>query len=440
MPRGDLRKAWIRELTQFGVWLLIWGGIGLFIGSVLGCLLLASLLYLAWHLAYVYQLHYWLIHFEDGEAPEGSGVWVEIFRDFYRLQRRHKGRERHLSRVLREFEESTAALPDGGVVLDPEGRIVWFNEAAASLLGLRHPQDHSQRIVNLVRHPAFTGYFVDGEYNQAVEVPSPLNHELPLSLRIIPYGEGQRLLIVRDVSAMKQLEQTRRDFAANASHELRTPLTVLRGYLDMLRDEAQSAGKLSEWRRAIDEMCEQSERMAEIIEDLLTLAKLESRGREAVQAVVDVQSMMQSITDEARQLSDGAHEITCHAEHGLSLYGHKSELYSAFSNLVFNAVQYTPAGGSIELRWWADADGVYFSVEDSGIGIEAKHIPRITQRFYRVDPGRARKAGGSGLGLAIVKHVMEHHEGSLHVASELNVGSTFTCRFPLHRAQRRDAA
>jgi two-component system, OmpR family, phosphate regulon sensor histidine kinase PhoR len=338
--------------------------------------------------------------------------------------------------MLAEFQASTAALPDGAVVLGERGEIAWFNHAAQGLLGLRTPNDVGLRIANLLRHPNFTEYFEASVFEREVELPSPINRHLTLSLRIIPYGNNQKLLIVRDVSDLRRLESARRDFVANASHELRTPLTVLKGYLEMLEPEAQGKGALASWRGPITEMKNQAARMESVVNDMLRLARLEAESSTKPE-VIAVPVMLTRVLEEARAVSRGAHRFQTQIDERLYLLGVETEAQSIFSNLVTNAVRYTPGGGVIRVEWRAHNGGALFVCADTGIGIAETDIPRLTERFYRVDVGRSRASGGTGLGLSIVKHALERHEGELRVESELGVGSTFTCQFPPHRVQRR---
>lgn len=440
IPSAGLGSAWRREIVVLGLWLLLSALTGLLLGDALIALLIGLSLYLALHLANAYRLHRWL-RSDQRIPPEGVGIWQEIFLEFYRLKQRNSRRKRRLKNILSEFQASTAALPDGAVVLDRQGRIVWFNQAAAALLGLRSAQDVGQRIVNLIRHPRFADYLAshNGEDGE-VEVPSAVSEDMTLSLRIIPYGDEQRLLIARDVSHQRQLEAMRRDFVANASHELRTPLTVLRGYLEMMEEEAVEGGALHRWREPIHEMSEQAARMGRIIENLLKLARVEAEGLQQKQEVVDVPAMIRRVIEDVQRTDEKRPRLETDIDESLCLYGRAGELESVFSNLIANAVQYTPAEGEISVRWRRDEEGVSFEVRDTGIGIEPRHIPRLTERFYRVDAGRHADTGGTGLGLAIVKHCLEHHEGELEIASEPNTGSAFTCRFPTQRAQSRHAA
>lgn len=427
--RQELFKAGLRALL---------GGLlgGLFDHWLLG-LSIGFALYLVMHLRYLAVLRRWFDAPKQVELPEPGGIWGEVYESLLDLQRRNRKRKKRLAAIVAEFQASTAALPDGAVVLGERGEIVWFNTAARTLLGLRSPEDLGQRLPNLIRHPAFTEYFSAGEYQGEVESPSPIQPQLMLSYRIIPYGAGQRLLVVRDVSEIRRLETVRRDFVANASHELRTPLTVLRGYLDMMGDDAR--GPLAPWKGPIEDMRSQAQRMEALINDLLKLARLEAESTLARQDLLDVPAMLARVADDARAMSRGQHRVETEIQPGLGLLGREPEVQSIFSNLVANAVLYTPPGGIVRLRWWGDAEGAHFSVADTGIGIAEKDIARLTERFYRVDVGRSRSSGGTGLGLSIVKHALERHDGRLRIDSEPGVGSTFSCHFPPHRTQLLDA-
>ncbi len=418
------------------------GLLGLLIGGLFGHWLLGVgmglALYLLMHLRYLAVLRNWFSAPKLVELPEPGGIWGEVYESLLNLQKRNRKRKKRLAAIVSEFQASTEALPDGAVVLGERGEIVWFNTAGRTLLGLRSPQDFGQRIANLVRHPAFTAYFTSGDYGSEVEAPSPINTAVLLSYRIIPYGSGQRLLVVRDISDSRRLDTIRRDFVANASHELRTPLTVLRGYLDMM--SADASGPLKPWRAPIVEMRAQAQRMEALIADLLKLARLEADGQQARLDVLDVPAMLTRAVEDAKAVSQGQHCFESDIAPGVQLLGRDVEVQSIFTNLIANAGQYTPAGGVIRVRWWADTEGAHFNVADTGIGISDKDLPRLTERFYRVDVGRSRASGGTGLGLSIVKHALERHEGRMKIESEVGVGSTFTCNFPLHRVQMAVAA
>jgi two-component system phosphate regulon sensor histidine kinase PhoR len=395
----------------------------------------ALLIYLLMHLRYLRALRLWLEDPKHHELPEPDGIWGEVFERLLDLQRRNRKRKKKLAAIVAEFQASTAALPDGAVVLAERGEIAWFNKAAQALLGLRTHEDFGIRITNLIRHPRFTDYMDVADYERDVEVPSPVNRAISLSLKVIPYGIDQRLLIVRDVSELRRLERARRDFVANASHELRTPLTVLRGYLDVIEPETRDRGSLATWRMPVAEMRSQATRMELLINDMLKLAKLES-DVETRQDVLDVPTILDRVMDDARAISKERHQFQVRIERDLFVYGRDVEMQSIFSNLVSNAVRYTPDGGDVRVEWVGDTEGAHFSVSDTGIGISEQDLPRLTERFYRVDVGRSRASGGTGLGLSIVKHALERHEGRLEISSRLGEGSTFICHFPAHRVHR----
>ena len=397
-------------------------------GHMLLILWLVTLGYLVFHLLHIQRLEHWL-RVGAGPPPRGSsGIWNEVFYQLQRMRQHHWRRKRTMMQYLQRFRELTAAMPDATVVLRVGGEIEWFNEAAGRMLGLRSPQDVGQRIGNLVRHPAFVQHLRSRQYSDPVEFPSPVNADMTLSVNIVPYGQEQLLLVAPDVTRLHRLERIRRDFVANVSHELRTPLTVIGGFLETLNDSEESLSP--DARRSLQLMEEQARRMRHLVEDLLLLARLETDERPPRQAVVAMSVLLQVLYGEARSLSAGRHIIELEATPDLSLLGAEEELRSAFINLISNAVRYTPQGGRITLRWYADADGAHFEVQDTGEGIAAHHIPRLTERFYRVDVGRSRQTGGTGLGLAIVKHVLERHHAQLRVESELGRGSGFICDFP----------
>ena len=313
-------------------------------------------------------------------------------------------------------------------MLDSEGNLEWWNRAAETLLGLKTPQDGGQPVTNLVRHPRFKEYFDQENYLEPLEIPSPISDRLRIQLYITRYGNNEHLMLVRDVTRIHQLEQMRKDFVANVSHELRTPLTVIAGYLETLLDNVEDVNP--RWKRALQQMQQQGGRMQTLLNDLLLLAKLEATDYPSDNHPVAIDSLLQSIKGDAQALSGQRNQrITLEAQPGLRLKGSEAELRSAFSNLVFNAVKYTQDEGNIRIRWWGDEQGAHLSVQDSGIGIDAKHLPRLTERFYRVDSSRASNTGGTGLGLAIVKHVLLRHRGRLEISSVPGHGSTFTCHF-----------
>ena len=406
---------------------------GLVFRHTFAWLFASTLVYLIWHLGNLYRLDNWLRRGRQFATPSSLGVWGELFNHFYRLRRRDRERKRRIAYLLREFRNSTSAMPDAVVVVDALWEIIWFNDAASRLLGLRPGQDLGRRIGNLIRHPDFVGYLRHGDFEEPVDIPAPAAPGVRIALRIVPYGSDQRLLLARDVTRLYRLEEMRRDFVANASHELRSPLTVVSGYLDAMRADARLEG---DWGAPLAEMEHQMQRMSDIVKDLLELSRLETEAREAPFAPVDVPMLLQRIQRESQALGYGPRDVAVEIGEPLWILGAESELYSAFSNLVFNAMRYTPDSGKVRIGWMVDGDGAALSVSDTGVGIAPEHLPRLTERFYRVDRSRSRDSGGTGLGLAIVKHVLQRHGGELSVESEPGKGSVFTCRFPAERVTR----
>ncbi len=341
---------------------------------------------------------------------------------------RHALRTRRLAGQLRALRNAAAVLPDALVLLDREGRVRWFNDAAVRLLGLRRPQDRRIMLSARLAGSAIADWLAGSETEPLDDVPAPADAALHLSLSLLPIGRDQQLLIARDISNLNRLEQVRRDFVANVSHELRTPLTVIHGYLELLDPE-----DTPELEPIIGEMRLQSRRMAQIVEDLLTLSRLETRPR-LVEEHVAMRALLATLRKEAEALSHGRHTIEIEAEDAVDLLGSLKELHSAFSNLVSNAVRYTPTGGRIGIRWRRTPEGLEFAVTDTGYGIPASHQARLTERFYRVSSSRSRETGGTGLGLSIVKHVLNLHQARLTIASEPGRGSTFAALFGSERA------
>ena len=327
-------------------------------------------------------------------------------------------------RLLREVRECTDALQDGGIILNSAHEIVWFNSAVTTLLGFDSVRDRGQRVDNLIRHPDFVAYQEDPQGE--VVIPSPRDSERYLAIQLVPYGRGQSLAIIRDVTRQVRLERTRRDFIANASHELRSPLTVISGYLDALAE----GGELPEsWDGPITETQRQVDRMTTILSDLIELTRLESSEDEAEYEFIDVRELLEPIyTEFSNRSKSPCLELQLDAE--LALLGNESEVHSIFLNLINNAVRFTSEDGHIQIQWRRDGAAAIFLVVDTGIGIQEEHIPRITERFYRVDKGRSRETGGTGLGLAIVRHAVQRHNGHLSIESQMGEGSTFGCHFP----------
>jgi two-component system phosphate regulon sensor histidine kinase PhoR len=424
--------AWLALSARLILALAIGAGVGAIFGRAWVGLALALALCLALYLAELWRVGRWLRRDEPESAPEIAGPWGDLVASVVRLYRRKQFHKQRLLRLLRELRRSTAALPDGVVVLNPQAEILWFNRTAGRLLGLRGKSDIGLRIETLVRSPEFVGYLRGGQYAQPVTVRSSLGVEQFLSIQIVPYGAGQLLALVRDVTRQERLEAMRKDFVANASHELRSPLTVICGYLETFTQDTgidpALAGPLQEMRR-------QALRMSGIVQDLLELSRLEASDLAAVAEPIDVVALMAQLRRDLLARPAPPSQVLACADSAVRLLGEDEQIHSAFGNLVDNAAKYTPPDGSVHLRWWTDERGGHFSVTDTGIGIAADHIPRLTERFYRVDRGRSRDTGGSGLGLAIVKHVLQRHGGELSIESQEGRGSCFICHFPPERLE-----
>ena len=394
----------------------------------------ATSVYLAFTLRHLYLLDRALDGHRRVPLFETRGLWAEIFARVDKLRAKARNRKKKYHRLLREVRESTGALADGGIILNSEHEILWFNPAASRLLGLSHATDIGHRLDNLLRAPHFVAY-LKAPAGDGIVVASPRRETGWLHVQIIPYGTDQRLAIVRDVTNEMNVERTRRDFVANASHELRSPLTVISGYLDMLGETGDAP---ESWRGPVAEMQRQAERMTRILRDLIELTRLESADASAAHDLVDVGKLLEPIVRELEGRPGPSVELELQTD--AALLGKESELHSIFYNLVGNAVRFTPPSGRVRVVLRAADGGAVFEVVDTGIGIPEEQIPRVTERFYRVDPGRSRASGGTGLGLAIVKHALERHEGELTIVSREGEGSTFTCTFPKERVVPRGHA
>lgn len=409
--------------------LILWPLAGLPVAlGVFAAVLLALLLM---HARYLGRLLSWLRDPSPETVPQGAGTWDEAFAALYRLLRRQRQSESRLTATLMDFQRAGAAMPDGLVILDQTDRIEWCNPRAERHFGVDLARDTGQSITYLVRHPQFAANLQAQNYGEPLTLRQWRGADLTLSVQLVPYGDRQKLVISRDITELDRVEAVRRDFIANVSHELRTPLTVLVGFLETLSDARPLDGELL--RKSLPLMSSQARRMQRLIEDLLTLSRLESASNLLREEQVNVPELARALYHDALALSGGRHRITLEVDCDDWLAGSEEELRSAFSNLVSNAVRYTPDGGEVAISWQRRADGATFSVRDTGIGIESAHIPRITERFYRVDRGRSRETGGTGLGLAIVKHVVSRHQAVLEITSELGRGSVFGMAFPRAR-------
>jgi two-component system phosphate regulon sensor histidine kinase PhoR len=422
--------AW-QMVSRLGMTLLAALVLGFATGHIALAFAIAAGAYLAVQVWNLVRLERWLRRRRIETPPDFSALWGEVVAIVSRIYRRKQFHRARVTALLREFRRLTTAMPEGAVLLGAEHEILWFNRRAAEWLGLRRKRDFGIRIENLVRHPDFVAYLRDGVAADGVVVQDTGDITRWFSFHVVRTGMAERqLLMVRDVSREQQLQSMRRDFVANASHELRSPLTVITGYLDALADDQKLDPT---WSAPILEMRRQAERMSTIIRDLLELSKLESGEHPLDAESVDIPGMLALLRKETLALEQRPHEVRLKLDSGAWLKGVESELHSIVSNLLSNAVKYTPPQGEIELRWWTDAEGGHIAVSDTGVGIAPEHIPRLTERFYRVDSGRSRDLGGSGLGLAIVRHALQRHDATLTIDSVEGRGSTFTCHFPPHR-------
>lgn len=374
-------------------------------------------------LTYLYQLSNWMDDPQSAKLPDGWGAWTNIFSRLYRMRRDDEKNQAELTEWLARFRQAMHLLPDGVVIMDDVLFLEWCNPAAEKHLGLTHERDKGMRVTNLVRSPDFMDYIILGRYEQPLTISF---RERKLIVHIIPFENRRQILVTHDATESERIEEMRRDFIANASHELRTPLTVIVGFLEIAASEGLDAATRSAHLKL---MTEQGHRMQHLIEDMLTLSRLESVDYPMRPEQVDVPKLMEQVLRDARALSAGKHEITM-AVNGPDIMGSYEELHSAFGNLASNAVRYTPAGGKIQLVWKEYQGGVKFMVEDTGIGISPEHISRLTERFYRVDKSRSRETQGTGLGLAIVKHVLLRHGSTLQIKSEAGKGSSFIVCLP----------
>ena len=415
--------SWLRSAIRLLAYLLVFALVGLYLDDMLFAITLGALGLLIINYWQLFKLNRWLWHSRKMSPPTVSGVWEHIYEGIYYLQRRNRNKRKELGELVKRFREGSEALPDAAVVVDSQACLIWCNRLARLEMGLKWPGDAGARIDNLIRHPEFIEYFHAGDFSHPIEVPAPANPSKTFEYRIMPYGEEHLLLIARDVTRVSQLEEMRKDFVANVSHELRTPLTVISGYLELLPDNEDNPMVT----KALKEMNAQTHRMQNLIEDLLVLSRIEASSERIYENKVNMPSMFRQLEKEAQTLNaEKGHTIRFHIDPELWVFGVETELRSACSNLVFNALHYTPAGGEIDVYWKRDDHGALFAVVDNGDGIEQNHLARLTERFYRVDKARSRKTGGSGLGLSIVKHVLSHHNSQLDITSTVGEGSQFS--------------
>ncbi|MFZ2725538.1 MAG: phosphate regulon sensor histidine kinase PhoR [Methylococcaceae bacterium] len=419
---------WRREIFTITLLLLLAIVAGLLIGKVSLLLLIVVSGVLARQLFQIHRFVQWLKQGGRLPYPKTTGIWEDIYYSVYRIKKNERRRKKKLSKMLKEFRQSTEALPDAAIVLGADNRIEWSNKPAREVFGL-HSNDKGQRIPNLIRFPEFVQYLKAENFKESLIIPSPVNNRIILAVRIVTYGANLRLLLAQDVTQLKKMELMRKDFVANVSHELRTPLTVMKGYLETLQDMDDGLSPLL--TTSFQQMTAQTERMQHLVDDLLLLAHLETQKKKS--HCVDIPLLLNELCKESNSLKNWHNRIVLLLESDAHIIGDVQELRSAFTNLVVNALNYSPEDSLVTIRWSQFNNSLILAVEDKGEGIAETDIPRITERFYRVETKRRNRVKGTGLGLAIVKHVLMRHDGELSISSQLGKGSCFSCHFPLQR-------
>lgn len=424
------RQSLIGALLLYGLAIAL----GLWTQYLAWALLAATTLLAGWAYWRLYRVLHFLQWRQQLHTAHSYGLWGTLETLIHRQQTENRARTRRLVRLLRAYRQVATAMPDGALIISRnENTLIWFNKSARYLLGLNYPHSLGTGLPSAFNNPRIQNWLASGNIEEPLlDIPSPADDNIRLSLRLLPYSPEQWLVVVRDITKLMRLEQVRRDFVANVSHELRTPLTVIHGYLDMMEPEENT-----EWVPMVQEMRKQSQRMTQLVEDLLTLSRLEVQEH-LPEETVAITPLLITLKREAEALSQGRHTICVEDNAQCDLFGSTKELHSAFSNLVSNAIRYTPTDGRVTIRFSRTPDGdAVLAVQDSGYGIPAQHIPRITERFYRVSTSRSRESGGTGLGLSIVKHVLNLHQGRFEITSEVGRGSTFACLFGPERIRTR---
>jgi len=426
------RKGVVAELRWLLFFLLAGLVLGYLFDSLWQALFGSAMAYIGWLLWQIRRLENWVTATRQQglQSSNMRGVWSEIAEDVELITKRYEKDKTRLQEIVSRVQDMTSALADGVIIVDRRDNIEWWNRTAERQFDFE-PLDIGRKLTNYIRHPKFIAYYDSGEYDEPLDMTSVKHEGQFLQFHIHPFGDGDRLVIARDITRVVNLERMRKDFVANVSHELRTPLTVLSGYLETLADSAELSAT---WSRALDQMQDQTRRMATLVKDLLLLSRLETKERDAGQEPIALRALLEQIVADAKVLSgERGHVFHIDCDPAIEILGLEDELRSAFANLVYNAVNYTPNGNKISVLVDVTPLELVVKVKDNGEGIDPKYIPRLTERFYRIDRGRSRESGGTGLGLAIVKHVLIRHEADLRIRSKLGAGSTFSCIFPLKR-------
>ncbi|MDM1280851.1 phosphate regulon sensor histidine kinase PhoR [Acinetobacter indicus] len=420
-----------QDLRLLIFFLVIAGFIGLGIEQFWICIFIGFLAFFAIQMRSLYLVNDWIANRPYDVPPNLHGIWGALLFNVYRSQRQERIVQAEMVGLIDRAQSSLVALAEAVVLIDDNHQIEWWNPAAERLLGIQ-PLDRGRNILTILRQPAFIEYFhhID-QAPDGLKIKSTVLDEHYVQVKMTRFGGESRLLVAHDMTRMHNLEQMRKDFVDNISHELRTPLTVLSGYIETFTDQEDMNPR---WKRAFEQMQSQTRRMNALVNDLLLLSRLENEKTIAKNQIIDMPSLMNQLFDDAHAYNiDYGHTLNLDIDSHCDLIGSDMELASAFSNLITNAIKYTPKGGTITIGWHDDGEHGYFSVQDTGIGIDPKHLPRLTERFYRVDSARSRQTGGTGLGLAIVKHVLMQHNAHLEVESKENSGSTFKAVFPKER-------
>ena len=420
-----------QDLRLLMFFLLIASLIGFGVGYFWSCIFVAFVVFFLLQLRSLYLVNDWISNRPYDMPPNLNGIWGALLFNVYRAQRQERIVQAEMVGLIDRAQSSLVALAEAVVLIDDQHQIEWWNPAAEKLLGI-NPLDRGRNLLSILRQPNFIEYFKNSDQApDGIRLQAQMDEERYVQVKITRFGGESRLLVAHGITRMHNLEQMRKDFVDNISHELRTPLTVLSGYLETFTDQDDITPR---WKRAFTQMQSQTKRMNALVNDLLLLSNLENNKKVAKNQIIDMANLMNQLFDDARAYNlDYGHTLNLDIDSHCDLIGSDMEIASAFSNLITNAIKYTPKGGIITIGWHEDGDHAYFSVQDNGIGINPKHLPRLTERFYRVDSARSRQTGGTGLGLAIVKHVLMQHGAHLEITSKENEGSTFTAVFPKER-------
>lgn len=428
-------QNWQNEIKRLLIILLAVAIVGELLGQLAPTLVLALVIYCSYNLFQLRRMYQWLAQDPSSKKlapPESIGLWGDIFDGIYRLQKQERKASAYLEGIINKAQESSAALEMAVIVIDKQNNLDWWNHASEGMLGLKYPQDRSLAVTNLIRNPRFAEYFTTENYDEPLKINAPGDNSKVLEFQIALFGAHERLMIVRDVTQFHRLESMRKDFVGNVSHELGTPITVIKGYLEAIMDNIDSLDE--RWRKPMRQMHQQSNRMESIVRDLLLLSALETRTLSKQQDEFSLITLLSEIKNDTQSIFEKrSHELIIDCPARIIIKGARSELYSAISNLAVNAAKYTLENGVVVIKAKQSEQTIDIEVTDNGIGIEAEHIPRLTERFYRVDSSRSSETGGTGLGLAIVKHILARHDGELEISSEIGEGSTFNCKLPITR-------